>query len=84
MLEGQKKIVTGFHVVFGESEYSRSGKALMFKGGDWGVPAKHAGDNIDNWITRALSVRIGKNYEPIPEFKAAIEKALIDEIQGLL
>ena len=59
LTQGDKIIISDYHVVFGSglgfSEFSRTGRALMFSGGSWGVPAEHAGTIKDNFITRALT-----------------------------
>ena len=73
LLEGSKRIIQGFHVVFVsgiKAEYSRSGAALMFRNGTFGVPLKHSGMKDNNWITRALSD--GEN-EPKATLKTAFQ-----------
>lgn len=58
LTKGSSVVVEAYHVVFGnfaESDESRSKIALMFKGGSFSVPSKHAGTDGDNFISRAIS-----------------------------
>jgi len=55
MVEGDKvEIVKNFHIKMIESKRSRSGKALMIKGGRWSVPSIFAGTLEKNFITQLI------------------------------
>ena len=56
LLEGSVTIVNGHQVIFGSNPRSRTGLAVMRKGGNgWKVPKRFAGTSNDNWITRAIA-----------------------------
>lgn len=56
LFEGDKIIVAGYDVKFGNFDNSRSGKAIMVKSRSnfWRVPPQFSGTETDNWITRAI------------------------------
>ena len=67
-------IVRNYNVKFGESEYSRSGLAIMVPSNyNWRVPTQFAGSIRNNWTTRAVSRIETSVYDVI---KKAIEANL--------
>ena len=54
LLEGDTIIIGDYHVVLGASPRSRTGMAVMVRGGSWRVPPEYAGNIKNNWITRAI------------------------------
>lgn len=56
LLEGTSDIVKNYEVLYGPSEYSRSGLAVMkHSDSSWSVPEQFAGVESDNWTTRAIN-----------------------------
>ena len=57
LTRGDERIVEGYEYVNDANGgyFSRSGQGIMRKGGSWGVPTEFAGDESDNFITRALT-----------------------------
>lgn len=56
LLEGTTTLVKDHEVVFGPSDRSRTGYAIMLESaGNWQVPSEYAGTKGDNWITRAIN-----------------------------
>lgn len=55
LTKGDAIIVFDHHIVFdlntSQSVYSRTGDALMFRGGTWRVPAEFSGTETDNFLT---------------------------------
>lgn len=55
LTKGDAIIIFDHHIVFdltpAQATYSRSGDALMFKGGNWRVPAAFSGVENDNFLT---------------------------------
>lgn len=60
LLEGNKVIIFNYQVQLGNfpSTISRSGQAIMTKGGMWKVPTQYAGTQNDNALTRAIDDNI--------------------------
>jgi hypothetical protein len=54
LLEGDTIIISDYKVVFGANPRSRTGMAVMTRGGSWRVPPEYAGNIKNNWITRAI------------------------------
>ena len=55
LLEGDRKIIVGYHYSARASKRSRSDLGLMIRKGSWGVPSEFAGTQENNWATRAIS-----------------------------
>lgn len=62
-IRGDAIIISGFSIVFGNFNTSRSDMAIMVKSdsGTWRVPPEFSGTAEDNWITRAIF----RNYDYI-------------------
>jgi len=69
LLEGDTIIISDYSVVFGANPRSRTGMAVMTRGGSWRVPPEYAGNVKNNWITRAIDVAS-------PEIDSAILSAI--------
>ena len=54
LLFGDKTIIKDYQVKIGNNTKSRTGGAVMIKGGRWGVPPEFAGTIKKNWITEAI------------------------------
>lgn len=54
LLFGDKTIIKNYEVKIGNNKRSRTGGAVMVKGGRWGVPPEFAGTIKKNWITEAI------------------------------
>jgi hypothetical protein len=54
LLFGDKTIIKDYEVKIGNNQRSRTGGAVMVKGGRWGVPSEFAGTIKKNWITEAI------------------------------
>jgi hypothetical protein len=64
---GQSVVIADHSVMFGVFPNSRSGRAIMRKGGGWAVPPEYAGDAADNFIRRTIeAIR--------PEVEALLEQ----------
>ncbi|MHA2101335.1 MAG: hypothetical protein ACW99A_21975, partial [Candidatus Kariarchaeaceae archaeon] len=63
LLRGDERIIKGFHIKFGPSEFSRSGNAIMIlkEEDSWGVPNKHASRGKHNFITDAIDTILSSN-----------------------
>lgn len=56
LLHANKTIVKNYEVKIGPNPYSRSGMGIMIESdSDWRVPPEFAGNEQDNWTTRAIS-----------------------------
>ena len=62
-------IITGFDVVYMNTQRSRTGGAVMRTGNSWSVPQEFAGTIQDNWITRSI-----REHEK--EIMSLLERAL--------
>lgn len=74
MLYGDQVILTDHHVKFDlnsyEFKYSRTGLALMQKGGTYRIPAEYSGVAGNNFVTKALE-----------NIKDDIEHLIVNEVQ---
>ena len=87
MKKGNERFITGFHVEFSplgpvDSGISRSGSALMFKKGSWGVPSIYSGTETNNWVTRALSS--DNKSKPKPDLVVAMQYGITQAIERVL
>lgn len=76
LLEGGKILVKDHIVVIGNSDFSRTGEAIMrtSTAGSWRVPPEFAGTADNNWITRAID-KLDTEITQI--FQTTIERNII-------
>lgn len=55
LFDGSSPIIVDYHVEFGQYPKSRTGRAIMAKGGRWGISTQYAGVESNNWLTRSVS-----------------------------
>lgn len=55
LFDGSAPIVVDYHVEFGQYPKSRTGGAIMAKGGRWGISTQYAGVESNNWLTRSVN-----------------------------
>lgn len=55
LFDGSSPIIVDYHVEFGQYPKSRTGGAIMAKGGRWGISTQYAGVESNNWLTRSVS-----------------------------
>lgn len=68
LLKGNSIINTGYRIKFGLWNWSRSKKALMYKGGVWKIEqSEFTGTPTNNFITRAIISIINDNIMPLFE-----------------
>jgi hypothetical protein len=73
LTQGDSIVIDDYHEKKGNylrSDRSRSGGAIMEKGGAWQVDSVYAGTEQDNWITKVLQI-VGDRL--ISEFKAIVK-----------
>lgn len=54
LFEGNRVIITGYEIQFGNFNNSRSGQAIMVQGSSWKVPTVAAGTRDYNFLTQAI------------------------------
>jgi hypothetical protein len=65
LLQGTRVVVSDYSVEEVESEDSRSGDAIMKKGGFFRVDPEFAGTAFDNWITRVIISQAGEILQTV-------------------
>ena len=74
---GDSIVILDHHIVFdltpAQSSYSRTGDALMFKGGTWRVPSAFSGTANDNFLTIPVESR---------EFQNGANKIINEELKA--
>jgi hypothetical protein len=68
LLKGNEILVKNYEVAYNSSPYSRSGMAIMVpSSSSWRVPPQFAGNENDNWTTRAINSVEDSVYKIIQE-----------------
>lgn len=75
LLQGDAILVKDYHIEIGGLK-SRSGEAIMVRGGNWKIPSGFGGTAANNWITRMSP----KGTKAITEYDKTLERIL----EGLL